>query len=203
MVDQDDLKQALLDVRKAYRLLFWFQRRILDLVQELSGKLGQEFYVWLPAGDNESIGWLRNPLQTSAWKMLPIHNASFLFLPPGADRNAPRKGEWLLEIQFYDDGEPEESWEEPTPQEFKDPTESHSKIYLYAFVAQQDLGAINWYHDLYYETDWPAVDEVPETTAEGLLAVGLSIDLADLPNSAAVENLAERFRNLVKAQSAK
>jgi hypothetical protein len=64
--------------------------------------------------------------------------------------------------------EPEERREEPTPQEFEDPTESHSKIYLCAFVAQQDLGAINWYHNLYYETDWPEVDEVPETTAEGL-----------------------------------
>jgi hypothetical protein len=68
VADQDDLNQTLLDVRKAYRLQFFFQRRILDLVQELSGKLGLEFYVWLPAGDNESITWLKNPLQTSAWK---------------------------------------------------------------------------------------------------------------------------------------
>lgn len=202
MAYQNDLNQALLDVRKAYRLLFLFQRRILDLVQELSGRLGQEFYVWLPAGDNESITWLKNPLQASAWKMLPIHNASFLFLPAGADPNAPRQGDWLLEVVFYDDGEPEVSSGEPAPQEFRDPAESRSKIQLCAFVAKQDLGEKNWYHDLYGETDWPEADERPEASDEGLRVLSLSVDLADLPDSSAVENLAERFLKLVKAQDA-
>jgi hypothetical protein len=203
MVDRDDLNQALLDVRKAYRLLFLFQRRILDLVQELGGKLGQEFYVWLPAGDNETISWLRNPLQTSAWKMLPINDASFLFLPPDADHNTPRKGEWLLEILFYDDGEPDESSEELTLQGFRDPAESHSKIYLCAFVAQEDLGEMNWHSAVYQKTEWPEQEGVPEARGEGLRVIGLSVDLADLPDSSAVENLAERFRNLVNAQGAK
>jgi len=72
LIEKLNLRQALLDVCKAYRLLYFFQRRIMDLAMELARELGQEFYVWLPAGDNESLNWLKSPFQLSAWKMLPI-----------------------------------------------------------------------------------------------------------------------------------
>lgn len=199
MTDQEELGQALVDVRKAYRLLYFFQRRMLDLLEELSGKLGQEFYYWLPAGDQGSIRAADNPMRTSPWKLLPMYNASFLFLPHGFEPDAPRKGQWLLELLFYDDGEPDGGGEEPNPAEFDDPAESHSKIYLCAFISQENLQK-NWYSGIYVASEWPELDEVPEAKLDGVRVIGLSVDIASLPDSSAVDALADRFRALVKRQ---
>ena len=101
MVNDEELSRALLDVRKAYRLLYLFQQRIMDLMAQFSGALGQSFWYWLPAGDEEAILGSKNPVERSSWKMLPLFDASLLFLPPGVDPNSgPQKGQWLLELAF-------------------------------------------------------------------------------------------------------
>jgi len=58
-----------------------------------------------------------NPVERSAWKMLPLFDACFLFLPPGVQsKETPVKGKWLLELRVVpDDGEPDDSEEEAEP----------------------------------------------------------------------------------------
>lgn len=129
-MNHDDLSQALIAVRKAYRLLYLFQRRVLDVVEEISTKLGHDFYYWLPSGDEEAVRGGANPCDRSAWKMLPLFDANFLYLPPGVkSTDTPRKGQWLLEIIVCpDDGEPEGGKGESNPLEFGDPAKCSSKI---------------------------------------------------------------------------
>ena len=91
-------------------------------------------------------------------KCFPFYDADFLFLPAGADCNSPRKGEWLLEVQFYDDGEPDDGGEDPSPATFKDPTEFNLELYLCAFVALKHLDKTNWYYNIYGVTEWPELD---------------------------------------------
>jgi hypothetical protein len=203
MVNDEELSRALLDVRKAYRLLYLFQRRILDLLEELSGKLGQQFYYWLPSGDPEAQAILpsKNPCERNSWKMLPLFDASFLFLPPGVNpSDAPRKGQWLLELLICpDDGQPEKGGTgEVNPVDFPDPAGCHSMIHLYACIIQEDMQG-GWWR-LYSSLEWPEEDGVAEAGSAGVRLIALSGDLASLSNSAAVKDLADRFRELVNAQ---
>ena len=201
MASHEELTGALLDVRKAYRLLYLFQRRILDLVEQLSGMLGRRFWCWLPAGMDEAIRGGASPSEKNAWKMLPLHNAEFFFLPPGAEPNAsPREGQWLLELSVTPDGGYTDGGRaEANPIEFTDPADCQSTIYLCAFIVKKDM-AINWW-PLYQSSDWPKnEDGVAETVRDGVRAVGVAIDLAALHDRTALEALSKRFRELVEAE---
>jgi hypothetical protein len=202
MTNYEELSHALFDVRKAYRLLYLFQRRILDLAEQLSGKLGQQFYYWLPAGDEEAVRGSANPFERNAWKMLPLFDASFLYLLPGVNAtDAPRKGQWLLELLLSpDDGQPEGGRGEANPAEFADPAQCHSKIYLYAFIVQEDVQGKDWWRGVYQNSEWPEEDGVVKANGAGVCVIGLSSDLASLADSSAVDSLADRFRELVKTQ---
>jgi len=67
---------VLLSVRRSYRLLHLFQRRVLDLASTLSEELGQNFYWWCPANETRARQSYTNPCNDSAWRTLPIYNAS-------------------------------------------------------------------------------------------------------------------------------
>jgi hypothetical protein len=197
METNEELAGALLDVRKAYRVLYFFQRRILSLLDQLSQRLGQRFYYWLPSGDAEAIMAASNPFDRSEWKLLPLFDASFLFLPLEADHNAQRKGAWLFEVLVSpDDGYPEEAAEEMNPADLTDPADSRSTIYLCAFIALKDMEK-NWYSGIYLDTEWPAKDEVAETRGD-VRVVSLTMDLSALPDGDSIQDLAERFRSLVR-----
>jgi len=85
---QEDLRGAFTEVRKAYRLLGLFQQQILDLAEQISGKLDRKFYRWLPSGDAEEIRATRNPARRPAWKMLPLNGACSVYLPRSVDANS-------------------------------------------------------------------------------------------------------------------
>ena len=133
--------------------------------------------------------------------MLPLLDASFLFLPPGVQgKDSPVKGQWLMELLVGpDDGVPEEGVEEPDPSKFADPVGCHSIIYLYAFIAQKNIQG-DWWSSVYESSEWPENDGTCQENNEGVLVVGLSSDMASLPDSSAVNSLADRFRELVRAQ---
>jgi hypothetical protein len=193
----EELTAALQDVRKGYRLLYFFQKRVLSLVDQLGHALGRKFYYWLPSGDNEAIMAASNPFDRSEWKMLPLLGASFLFLPPDGDSGAQEKGQWLLEVLVdADDGCPDEGVQELRPADFKDAGECHSSVYLCAFIALRDMTR-NWYYDIYLNTEWPEVEEIGEAR-DDVCVVGMTIDLATLPDRASIESASERFRKMVK-----
>jgi hypothetical protein len=202
MTDYDEIGRALLDVRKAYRLLYLFQRRLLDLAAQVSERLGQEFWWWLPAGDQAAIQGGTNPLERSAWKMLPLFGARFLYLPPGVRAgDPPQGGQWLLELILGpDDGEPEAGRGDPDPADFPDPTQCHSMIYLHARIIQADMPGKNWWSYGYEKSEWPELDEVAKDNDAGVRVIGLSRDLAVLMDPSAVDALADRFQELVKGQ---
>jgi len=77
--------------------------------------------------------------------------------------------------------------------------ECHSIIYLYAFVARKDIQG-DWWNNVYDCSTWPEIDGASEENSEGVLVIRLSADMASLPDSFAVNSLADRFRELVKAQ---
>ncbi|MGA3023562.1 MAG: hypothetical protein ABSF98_02210 [Bryobacteraceae bacterium] len=199
MESKEELAGALRDVRKAYRLLYFFQRRVLSVIDQLRQTLGgRRFYRWLPSGDDEAIMAASNPFDRSDLKMIPLWDASFLFLPPDGDPHAQAKGQWLLEVLVSpDDGYPEDDARELRPADFKDPVECRSTIYLCAIIALKDMER-NWYSEIYLNTEWPKEDGVPETR-DDVCVVGLTVDLSILPDYESIESVGERFREVVRA----
>ena len=47
-----DLRQALIDVRKAYRLIWLYQRRVVDITRIITDSFGYKFYIW----DTQGLG---------------------------------------------------------------------------------------------------------------------------------------------------
>ena len=78
------LSDALLDVRSAYRLLYEYQRRVLDLVRYIGDAIGLHF------ADGES--WLshladeKSGPQNWAWDWLGMYHYEFRFRAPGTLR---------------------------------------------------------------------------------------------------------------------
>jgi len=198
MESEEEIAGALLDVRKAYRLLYFFQKRVLSLVDQLSQKLGRRFYYWLPSGDNGAIMAATNPFDRSDWKMLPLLDAELLFTPDG-DSAARQKGQWMLDVLVRaDDGCPsEEDVSEPSPADFRDAADCRSTIYLCAYIALKDMER-NWYYEVYSNINQPREDELPEIHND-ISVVGFSVDLSTLSNRESIENVSERFLGMVKA----
>ena len=46
MTIDDDLRQALSDVRKSYRLIWLYQNRVIDIVRLIRDHFDLEFYQW-------------------------------------------------------------------------------------------------------------------------------------------------------------
>jgi hypothetical protein len=202
MADEETLEAALLDVRKAYRLVYMFQRRVLDLV-ELIGQLigddiGLQFLRWCPRGKYSGLPPGMNPLEENAWKMLPLYNAKFLFAPPDTQPGKRLKGEWLLEIRVVPDtGFTQQGRGEADPSDFAN-TQCESRLELYAFIVLTDMNE-RWLR-LSRRSVLPERDDIAMDGANGIRVIGLRKNLTHLADRAAVEKLAGRFRGIVKRE---
>lgn len=198
MPDVDpDLSDALRDVRQAYRLLWSYQRRILDLARVVLAAFPEhEFYAWRPRIGDPPPQLTGNPLQRWAWDFLPLAEACFLFLPGGADRNAPKAGEWMVELRVRADDGHEDYAEtgEFDPALFIPAEGTTSSLWLYLWLCDEGVSR-NWFNWVWQNAGWPVVDDVPMQHPKGpFRIVGRKVDLATLPDRAAVEAMVTDFR---------
>ncbi|MBB3020417.1 hypothetical protein FHR70_003498 [Microvirga lupini] len=203
MNEMVELSTALTDVRRAYRLLWSYQRRALDIIRLIAdGFDGHEFYLWEPVNNDRPVGRLKDPTTRWAWDMLPMGKMTYLCLPQGAERNHPKAGEWMLEITLDSDtgfSDPE-TGEEPDPQDFTDVAKSVSKIRLVAWQCTSSAD-LNWYEDVWNSTDWPDQDgELVEHSDPPFRALSKEYDLKHLADKSAVNNAVTEFKALLKAK---
>ena len=199
-----DLKHALVDVRKAYRLIWLYQRRVVDIIRLIADTLGYRFYRW---ETEDIIG--RMPGRTTTdpfsegswiWSTLPLYRMSLLYLPTTLDWNVQKKGEWMLEIVVETDSgfsEREDDLER-APSEFKAADQSETFLRLYAWYCTGD-GNVGWFSNIWNELDWPEQDD--EVTVEHptvpVRLLRRSLDLSTLPDRASVERAIAEFRTVV------
>ncbi len=76
-----ELEEAFVDVRAAFRLLYSFQRRVMDIVQEIGRSLGQKFEGGYPhfALCKDSLFRKENSLELWAWDYLRAYVYDFHF----------------------------------------------------------------------------------------------------------------------------
>jgi hypothetical protein len=198
------LVDALTDVRKAYRLLWCYQRRVFDVVRLIADEFDDmAFYYWQTRHSGRPCNSGTNPMARWTWDMLPMVEASYLFLPGGVDRNLTLPGQWMLEVNVASDSgfkKPDDN-SEPDPADFEDPATSTSNVTLYAWYCTGQ-SKLNWFSGVWNYTEWPTEEEgwFREHAEPPFKIFGRSIDLADLPDKASVKFAAGAFRNDASAR---
>ena len=158
--DQNNFKQALLDVRKSQRLLVGFYQRILPVIESISTSLNCKFHYWAPSNNLKPPQGNGNPLERWGWDFSPLNDAIFLFVNQDAKRNVANDDEWSLVIRLQTDSGIIESFD----LEKKDwdafhlahsPEESETSLELIAYKPTKNV-IENWaWWNIYAETDFP------------------------------------------------
>jgi hypothetical protein len=198
-----DLNHALVDVRKAYRLIWLYQRRVIDIVRLITDALGYEFYAW----DTTDIGRMSGSRTTDPfggdrwiWSTLPLYRMSLLYLPPNLPANIQRSGEWMLEIFIESDtgAKAREDESEPPPTEFAPVEKSETVLKLYAWHCSAD-GSRDWFSEIWKQLEWPDEDckVTDEDPAIPVRVLRRSFELSKLPDRASVDRAIEEFKALV------
>lgn len=144
-----ELQQALLDVRKAQRLLVAFHQRVLPLIQKIGEDLDCNFDYWYPVNHGPVPKGNTNPFNRWYWDYSSLSDAIFFFLPEQTEsRNSAPKGSWALTIRLQTDsgisdsfGQKSRNWDalevKPTPEN------SQTRLVVSAFRSTQDINE-NW-----------------------------------------------------------
>jgi len=189
------LSAALADVRKAYRLLWSYQRRLLDTIGLIAGEFpGVSFASWQPMDFYPPARKSVNPADYWASDLLPLMGADFFYLRHGNDRSMAQRGEWMLVINVTSDSGYEVESPEPDPARFEPAEECESSLELYIVKSTGDV-PVRWTDGLWDRMEWP--DDFPASIlmeSPALRAFGMKFDIAELGTSDAVIAAVANFK---------
>lgn len=198
MPDEPTLDSALTDVRKAYRLLWCYQKRVFDIVKLIAAEFDDmAFYNWrtLHAGSPSRSD--SNPMSgRSTWEMLPMVSASYLFLPGGTNHNATVTGQWMLEVLVESDRGflDTEDGSEPDPASFEPAEKVESTISIFAWYCRGETSK-NWVGGVWKVLPWPEGDSVKIDHADQpFTTFRRDFNLAALPDKDAVRAAVASFQ---------
>lgn len=178
------LATALVDVRRAYRLLWSYQRRVLDSIALIAGQFeSRTFATWQPMDFYRPATPSVNPGDHWAADLLPMMGADFFYLPQGRDRSLALPGQWMLAINITSDSGYTIDDPEPDPGSFQSAEDCESVLLLYIVKSMADR-PVRWVEDLWDPMEWPETypASVP-LQPSGLRAFGMQYDLAALGTS--------------------
>jgi hypothetical protein len=133
----DNIHDILTDVRKAYRLVYDFQKRVLDLMKFIKGKyrLNYEGGYSKFSGTAPRTGW--GVLESWSWDWLNMYFYEFHFYPQENDVEKTHFSVFLLsDTGFYLAKKENEKVQKTTLSQFKDPEQSDTKL---IFVAGKNV----------------------------------------------------------------
>ncbi|MET4634927.1 hypothetical protein [Kaistia defluvii] len=195
-------KETLTDVRRAYRLIWGYQRRIMDILNMMADEFDtHEFYCWKTLDRDPPAKRGTNPLKKWAWDLLPLYQASFLYTAVGSDRGSLKAGEWLLEFYVNSDDIDFKGYRagEPDALKFLSPENSNSMISLVAWKCTRDTKA-DWFRDIWNYSDWPTSGDVLQIDDYPVRAIKLEFPIEDLDGKPAIKKAVSDFRALLKAK---
>jgi len=195
----NDIETALADVRKAYRLVYLYQKRSLDIVQRIAKEFQCEFYFWTPiqfarpckSGTFPSYRWV--------WDMLPMYDVSFLFLKVEADHDKQLLGDWMLEVRMISDSGYNHSTKgEPDPINFLDVEKSHTRIQICFYYASKENN-FDWYYG-YWNTDgeYPEENVVSNDDEAGVKTLLKSYDWSEFTDESSIAAKTNEYKQLLK-----
>lgn len=200
---RDELSAALTDVRRAYRLLWAYQRRMDDLTNTFARHLGFVDY-WFEPDDKE--GWARLPMVSYGRAYLRYSSGEY---PRREYWNYPKPGDLMLNFWIESDSEhrrlgEQSSWKrEPNPIEFRDAAESKSLVHVDIFANLIDRQEItNWRDGILRPTYYLEHEDnrlVDHAKVPGIKIFTQTFDLVDLGDGDAIVDAADRLRKALVA----
>lgn len=192
-----ELNDVLVDVRKAYRLIYLYQQRIFSIVEVFSEKLNLNYYYWIPSLFTKPSS--ANPFNRWTWDMLPMYKVSFLYLHNSnrGDNSNLLQGDLMVEFQIdSDSGYLKDGGKEPNPLSFDDVEESKSYLNIYFWYANTDMKK-NWYHNIWNVYNYP--NEKNEIVKiDNLKIAHIEIDLIELENEEKILEYSKILKKFMK-----
>lgn len=194
------LDAALLDVRKAYRLLADYQRRILELLAFIRTELGAvHYHQHFRNKPPRSLNGLELDNSGGA-RLLPFNDVSVLWLRyNGQDDPASqhRAGDLLIDVWVCSD-----SGNGVDEKPILSPEQSHSELRIYFFLCDGDAQEnTNWYYQVWNGTGYPPFGSVaPCDSNPGYRVYGEALELTDLSGETAAREAIKALRARASAQ---
>ena len=189
-----DLTQALTETRKALRILYAYQRRVLDLCSEIADVLQLDFFSsW--SYPNGTPSYKKNPTEFDAWSFLPLADMSLFFSRSGDDSYSS-KGDWMIELRVVSDTGYKDAWE-PSGSKvssldtFPLPDKAESFLLTYAWVRTKS-GTGKW-TDVHSNAEWPEPGKTTKQEDLGVTAYCQRLEFVDLADRASVRKVLERL----------
>lgn len=195
MTSANDIKSALCDVRKAYRLLFLYHRRVADLITEIAGLMRCDFYF-------QAFRPQRHGVYGQNWdQALPMIRNCFLFLPTGQDAEDVKTGDWMLAVLVQSDTGFPLDGEAPGLNLATllpvDAAQSRFSLMVYRSMIDQQR---NWYRNVWDAVSWPKDREVTLELDGAIKTYAMSFDLAELADNDTVKDRVAHFQDALRRE---
>lgn len=194
------LQDALLDVRKAYRLLADYQQRMFELLGYIREQLGaaayHHQYVYpLPQG----LDGLEKR-DNSGLRYLPFYDLAAIWLK-NAGQEAPwdnhRAGDMMLGAWIRSDT----GFDKHSGQLSSVPEQTRSELVLSVVVCDTPAAKpCNWFGKVWQGIDYPEDGEVNATDLPGYRCFAKAIPLDQLADKTAIEAALDEWRRLASRQ---
>lgn len=193
------LEQALLDVRKAYRLLHGYHRRTLDTAAIIAEQFSDTQFHKTQLHQSPFTS-RRDPFDRgySTWDATPLIDVSFLFVRQSGTKDADtihRPGDFLLDITFSADSGYSD-WEDgdPEPEHFPPPEKSRSELTLLLIQAQKECRNKSWIA-VWNDDDYPENEKSSRKWGSGdYKAHYQKVSMSELVDREAIVKIATSFR---------
>ncbi|MGO8867972.1 MAG: hypothetical protein ACLQME_15870 [Alphaproteobacteria bacterium] len=153
----DDLASVLVNVRKAYRLLNAYHRRIIGTVYQIGDNMKIDFRWWRAEPEH----WTRRVSTTLRYderaylQLMPLYRARFVFT--SSEWHEAEAGQWLLEVCHAGDTDYNPNIFDYDPIQMKDPEATASELSLSAAIVCSGAGGDWW---KLWEEECPSLDSV-------------------------------------------
>lgn len=194
------IENALLDVRKAYRLLADYQQRLVELLALIRDELGAvDYYQDYRHKTPRDFARLERS-DDAGWRFLPMSEVSVLWRRDAGQEDPihfHKKGDLLIDVFVHSDTGNGRYGNNQAPVE-----ESDSELWIYFFLCVSPKEeSYNWCHKVWKMTEYPELNkaEICQNNP-GYHMYGEILKLRDLTSELAVK---EAIRALRKRASAR
>ncbi|USD35976.1 MULTISPECIES: hypothetical protein [Ferrimonas] len=193
----ESMQQALLDVRRAQRLLVAYHQRLLPIIDHLAKALQCRFLSWEPTYHGLAG---HNPFDCWCWEHSPMNDARFLFLSDtvrDCERATPE--DWMLSVRLVTDSGLETSmlrqhknWDATEIQ--PDPDDSHTRLTFVAYHPLSELNQVGVWQSLVNDNPTPPADGRPVPLTQDGEMFAMEVDLAQLAEDNGICELIDQLR---------
>lgn len=186
-----DLAGALMDVRKAYRLLWLYQQTLMDTYTEILRHLNVTHYY----GNLKPLQRGTNPVPQSPGAFLPLLQVSTLYLSMTDSPHVQQPGDYMIELRHIGDtGNSINGYPTAAPSV----SQSSTELWIYVFHATA-ASEVNWHGSIWQNKDYPEHDTKLVLNAQPNIQVyGSRFDVATLGGPQAIAAQMAHFKSRVQ-----